>query len=90
MVKGKRYTFWTHRLICRAFHGEPPRYVIGKTYVRHLDSNPANNHADNLRWGSRSENEQDKRNFTGELEEAPQCYNEEGVLSSGFDEDLPF
>lgn len=64
---GVRHSFWLHRLICRAFHGDPPVYPCGKTYVRHIDNNPANNHADNLQYGSRSENEQDKKRFCAPL-----------------------
>lgn len=71
MYRGVRHCFWLHRFICRAFHGDPPVYDNSKTYVRHLDADPSNNHADNLRWGSRSENEQDKRHFCAPL--FPHC-----------------
>ena len=64
---GIRHNFWLHRLICRAFHGDPPVYGSGKTYVRHIDGDPSNNHADNLQYGSRSENEQDKKRFCAPL-----------------------
>lgn len=46
-----------HRYVCYAFHGAPPE---GKTEVRHLDSNSLNNHASNLCWGTRAENELDR------------------------------
>jgi len=68
---GIRHTFWVHRLICTAFHGEPPIYDGETAHVRHLDDNPQNNHADNLRWGSRSENERDKKRFYGPLLSRP-------------------
>src|SRR4051812_30143481 len=42
-----------HRLICLAFHGEPP---VSAMQVRHLDGNPENNTPDNLAWGSQEEN----------------------------------
>lgn len=42
-----------HRLVCRAFHGEP---IDGQTDVNHIDSDKLNNTADNLEWTSRSEN----------------------------------
>ena len=42
-----------HRLVCAAFHGPQPP---DKPIVLHLDSNPTNNHAENLRWGTQSEN----------------------------------
>jgi hypothetical protein len=41
-----------HALVCEAFHGPRPE---GQE-VRHLDGNPANNNASNLRWGTHSEN----------------------------------
>lgn len=45
-----------HRLICHAFHGDPP---AGKPNVLHWDGDKTNNHPDNLRWGSQSENLRD-------------------------------
>lgn len=42
-----------HRLVCEAFHGPPPN----KEYVvDHIDMDPSNNRADNLRWVTHSEN----------------------------------
>lgn len=46
-----------HRLVCRAFHGQP---AAGQE-VSHLDGNPLNNNASNLEWATHSENEQQKR-----------------------------
>jgi hypothetical protein len=46
-----------HRYVCYAFHGAAPQ---GKPEVRHLDSNSRNNHASNLCWGTRAENELDR------------------------------
>lgn len=41
-----------HRLVCAAFHGpEPEGCEVG-----HLDGNPGNNRAENLKWVTRSEN----------------------------------
>ena len=57
---GKRDHVWVHRVICAAFHGTPPVYDDKEAEVRHLDDDPGNNHANNLRWGSRTENERDK------------------------------
>ena len=49
--KGKNYKI--HRLVCRAFHGDPPE---GKNVVLHLDENALNNKPENLRWGTQKEN----------------------------------
>ena len=48
---------YVHILICSTFHGPKPE---GKE-VRHLDGNGMNNHADNLKWGTREENLEDDR-----------------------------
>ena len=42
-----------HRIVCTAFHGEPPdpKYVVD-----HIDTNCRNNRPENLRWLSRLEN----------------------------------
>ena len=58
-------SFKVHRLVCRAFHGSPPIYGEDEAHCRHIDGDPLNNHADNLRWGTRSENEHDKKRFYG-------------------------
>lgn len=47
-----------HQLVALAFYGERPE---GKE-VRHLDGNKLNNHKDNLRYGTRSENQLDSVN----------------------------
>ena len=46
-----------HRLVLEAFVGPMPEAME----TRHLDGNPANNCLDNLRYGTRAENEADKR-----------------------------
>lgn len=56
--EGKRVTKAVHRLICIAFHGEPPTPAAE---TRHLDGNGSNNLPSNLCWGSAIENWQDKR-----------------------------
>ncbi len=45
-----------HRLVCETFHGTPPE----GTEVCHIDGDRLNNAADNLRWGTRSENTLDQ------------------------------
>ena len=47
---------WVHRAICAAFYGPCPRGLE----VRHLDGDPTNNHVTNLRYGTHSENMQDR------------------------------
>ena len=49
--KGKTYK--VHQLVCEAFHGPRPS---PKHVVMHLDDNPLNNRADNLKWATQKEN----------------------------------
>ena len=42
---------YVHRLVCEAFHDNP----YGKPTVDHIDRNPGNNFASNLRWATQSE-----------------------------------
>ncbi|MCU1680914.1 MAG: hypothetical protein JWQ81_1653 [Amycolatopsis sp.] len=44
-----------HRLVCEAFHGTP----LPGQVVRHLDGDCLNNCAENLTWGTFSENSRD-------------------------------
>lgn len=55
---GRRKRRRVHTIVCEVFHGPKP---TEEHEVRHLDNNRANNHADNLRWGTKEENGQDKR-----------------------------
>ena len=54
---GKPQSRLVHRLVCHAFHGPPPSDQ--HTDVRHLNGDKADNRAENLAWGTRSENMQD-------------------------------
>ena len=54
---GEQQSFAIHTLVCEAFHGPRPDGGC----VRHLDGNGQNNAADNVAWGSYSDNELDKR-----------------------------
>ncbi|MFJ4038224.1 NUMOD4 motif-containing HNH endonuclease [Microbacterium sp. NPDC090007] len=54
--EGVRKVIGVHRIVCAAFHGRPKP---GKTEVCHADGDKTNNSADNLRWGSHSENVRD-------------------------------
>lgn len=49
-------THGVHRLVMLAFHGRRP---IGME-TRHLDGNPANNHRENLAYGTSAENANDR------------------------------
>ena len=47
-------TYAVHRLVARAFHGLPP--TAAHTYVNHMDSDRANNQANNLEYATPSQN----------------------------------
>lgn len=47
-------TFKIARLVCEAFHGRQPSDLH---IVMHLDENPSNNRPENLKWGTRKENQ---------------------------------
>lgn len=48
---------YLHRLICEAFSGPCPPGME----CRHLDGNRKNNAASNLKWGTRKENDEDRK-----------------------------
>ena len=49
---------YIHKMVCKAFWGEKP----SDTYdVRHLDGNKENNAPNNLCWGTRKENANDRK-----------------------------
>ena len=54
---GKRVNYYVHELVLRAFVGERPEGAV----VRHLNDVPTDNRLENLKWGSRSENQIDWR-----------------------------
>lgn len=56
-LDGKRKKFFIHRLVCTLFHGPRPS---DKHEVRHIDGNSLNNCYDNLAWGTRKENAEDR------------------------------
>lgn len=54
---GNWQTFRVSRLVCVAFHGDPP---FEGAQVRHKDHNRGNNREDNLHWGSAQDNVDDR------------------------------
>lgn len=58
MLNGKRHSRIISRLVCQAFHGNPPSPYH---QAAHGDGNKKNNRMDNLRWATRRENEADKK-----------------------------
>lgn len=70
-VDGKPKSHRVHRLVAVAFLGQPPEPGMD---VRHLDGNELNNRVENLAWGTRSENMQDRtRHGTCVNAEKTQC-----------------
>lgn len=56
-IKGKQKCVPAHRLVCLAFHGDPP---TPKHLVAHNDGIRANNREDNVRWATHRENFDDR------------------------------
>lgn len=61
---GRSYPREVHRLVCRAFHGEPPE----GHQAAHDDGVRSNCRADNLSWKTISENSRDRRRHGTMLE----------------------
>lgn len=59
-ANGKRKGELIHRLVALHFVDNPE----GKPEVDHIDHNRQNNRADNLRWLTKSENNQNKASYT--------------------------
>ena len=55
-IDNRRIGAYAHRLVCEAFHGPAPEGYE----VRHLNGVRDDNRAENLRWGTRAEQEADK------------------------------
>ncbi|WP_167757036.1 NUMOD4 motif-containing HNH endonuclease [Amycolatopsis sp. CFH S0078] len=53
---GNNPLHFVHVMVCEAFHGPRPEGME----VRHLDGDSRNNRADNLAWGTQSENMYDR------------------------------
>lgn len=57
IVDGRRIRRKVHQLVAEAFHGARPTL---EHEVRHLNGDPLDNRADNLAWGTRSDNAKDR------------------------------
>ena len=53
--RGARKTQTVHRLVCRAFHGEPPS---ARHHAHHVNANKLDNRAHNLAWVTPRQNSQ--------------------------------
>lgn len=85
MGKGTRRHVRVHRLVCRAFHGEPPASTVArKCLVRHLDGNKLNARPANLAWGSYAQNYADWK-----AQQAEWAYRE-SLGPSSCEEEVPF
>ena len=58
VVRFRNKAHRVHRLVCLAFHGYPG---CSELTVDHIDRNPLNNHADNLRWATAIQQAANKR-----------------------------
>lgn len=58
VINGKRTRISVHRLVASAYL--PPR-PSPKHEIRHFDGDKTNNHHDNLRWGTRKDNADDRQ-----------------------------
>lgn len=69
---GKAKSYAVHALVAKHFCPQPE----GCGEVRHLDGNPLNNMATNLKWGTRSENMRDRiRHGTDRNAAKTECVN---------------
>lgn len=57
LIDGKRKSFFVHKLVAERFLEPRPS---PKHEIRHLDGNKLNNSSDNLAWGTRQDNADDR------------------------------
>ena len=58
LSRGKWETHAVHKIICETFYGPAP---FEGAQVRHMDGNQANNHPENLDWGTQEDNWKDRK-----------------------------
>jgi hypothetical protein len=58
---GRRQRIGVHQIIALTFHLKPEIPQGKKLVARHRDNNPVNNRADNVHWGTQSQNLMDRR-----------------------------
>lgn len=68
--KTRKEHVWVHRLVARAFVGEPPE---DKPMVLHWDDNPHNNTVGNLRYGDAQDNKDDAVRNGKAKRDTPRC-----------------
>ena len=56
VVSGRKRNIYVHHWVLRVFKGAKP---FASALARHLNDDPLDNRAENLEWGSRSENQLD-------------------------------
>jgi hypothetical protein len=59
-INGKQTRVKIHRLVCLTFIYNP----LNKKCVDHIDNNRKNNHINNLRWATNSENQMNKKKLS--------------------------
>lgn len=64
VLNGVRQSRFVHKLVAEAFL--PPR-PSSKHEICHIDGNRLNNHASNLRWGTRKDNAADRKRHGREM-----------------------
>lgn len=58
---------WVHRVVCQAFHGEPP---FPKAQVDHINGDMFDNRPENLRWCTAQENRRNSKFYLARHPEA--------------------
>lgn len=65
-----RKNLWLHRVVCQAFHGEPP---FPRAQVDHINGDMFDNRPENLRWCTPTENMRNSKTYLARHPEAVQA-----------------